>query len=64
MGALPVSDERADAHKGVVDVLRELVAEALTNVWIPLADMVVGGGEPAEVGTVSRSHTMTLGFIK
>jgi hypothetical protein len=48
----------------VVDVLRELVAEALTNVWIPLADMVVGGGEPAEVGTVSRSHTMTLGFIK
>ena len=50
MIALAVSDERADAHDGVVDVLRKLVAEDLTNVRIPLADKIVGGREPGEVG--------------
>ena len=48
--ALAVSDQRADAHDGVVDVLRELVAEDLTNVRIALADKIVGGREPGEVG--------------
>jgi hypothetical protein len=32
MIALAVSNERADAHDGVVDVLRKLVAEGRTNV--------------------------------
>ena len=50
MIALAVSDQRADAHNGVVDVLRELVAEGFTNVRIPLADKIVGGREPGEVG--------------
>ena len=48
--ALPVSDQRAHAHDGVVDVLRELVAEDFTNVRIALADKIVRGREPGEVG--------------
>jgi hypothetical protein len=48
--ALAVSDERAYTHDGVVDVLREFVAEDLTNVRIGLADEIVGGRKPAEVG--------------
>jgi hypothetical protein len=45
-----VGNQRADAHDGVVDVLREPVAESLTNVRIPLADEIVGGCEPWQVG--------------
>jgi hypothetical protein len=47
---LPVSDERADAHDGVVDVLRKLVAEFRTNVGIRLANQTIGTREPGEVG--------------
>ena len=39
-----------DAHDGVVDMLREPVAEGLANIRIPLADEVVGGCEAGEVG--------------
>jgi hypothetical protein len=48
--ALAVSNERPDAHDRVVDVLRELVAEGLTNVRLWLADKIVGGREPRQVG--------------
>jgi hypothetical protein len=48
--ALAVSDERADAHDGMVDVLREFVAELGTNVRIRFADEIVGRCEPGEVG--------------
>jgi len=34
----------------VVDVLRKLVADGLANFHVGLADKVVGGCEPAEVG--------------
>ena len=34
----------------VVDVLRELVADSLADFHIGLADEIVGGCEPAEVG--------------
>jgi hypothetical protein len=61
--ALAVSDQRANAKDAVVDVLRELVTEGRTNVCIRLADEIVGGCEPGETGTVSRSQTMTVGFI-
>src|SRR6266446_6363492 len=50
MVAFAVSDQCADAHDGVVHVLRELVAEDRTNVRIRLADKVVGGREPTQVG--------------
>jgi len=50
MVALAVSDESADAHDGVVDVLREPVAEGLADVRITLPDEVVGGCEPRKVG--------------
>jgi hypothetical protein len=54
-----VSDECSDAHDGVVDMLREPVAEGLANIRIPLADEVVGGCEAGEVapvwGTVENS---------
>jgi hypothetical protein len=48
--ALAMSDERADAHDGVVDVLRELVTEFGANVGVRLADEVVGSRETGEVG--------------
>src|SRR5512144_797097 len=44
--ALAVSDERANAHDRVVDVLRKFVTEDLTNVRIPLADEIVGSRKP------------------
>jgi hypothetical protein len=50
MIALAVSDERADAHDGVVDVFRKLVAEGCTNVRIRLLDKIVGRCEAGEVG--------------
>jgi hypothetical protein len=50
MSAFAVSDERADTHDGVVDLLREFVAQGGTNVGIGLANEVIGGREPAEIG--------------
>src|ERR1700730_3271539 len=47
MITLAVSDERSDAHNSMVDMLRKLVAEGLSNVRIRLADKVVGCCEPA-----------------
>jgi hypothetical protein len=61
-GALAVSDERADAHDDVVDVLGEAAAESLANVRVWLTNEVVGGC-PGRSGTVSRSQTMTVDFI-
>jgi hypothetical protein len=50
MIALTASDERADAHDGVVDVLREPVAEGCTNVRLRVADEIVSCRESAQVG--------------
>src|SRR4030095_9488640 len=50
MVVLAVSDERADAHNSVVDVLRKLVAKGCPNVRIALADKIVCGCKPGEVG--------------
>src|SRR5262245_2531177 len=47
---LPVCDEGSDADDRVVDVLREFVADGLADFHVGLADKVVGGCEPAEVG--------------
>jgi hypothetical protein len=47
----------------VVDVLRELVADRLADLYIRLADEIVGANL-ARSGTVSRSQTMTLGFMQ
>src|SRR5262249_31621775 len=47
---LSMCDESADANNRVVDVFRKLVAHRLANFNIGLADKVVGGREPAEVG--------------
>ena len=52
---LAVSDERADAHDGVVDVLRKLVAEGLTNLRVRLADKIVGGRKAPRVQSLARS---------
>jgi hypothetical protein len=41
-------------------VLQELVADRLADLHVGLADKIVGGCKPREIGTVSRSHTMTL----
>jgi hypothetical protein len=48
--AFGVRYERPDAHDGVVDVLRELVADGFADLVVRLADETVGGGEPAQVG--------------
>jgi hypothetical protein len=45
-----VRDESADAHNRVVDVLREFVADRFTNFYVGLADEIVSGSEPADVG--------------
>jgi hypothetical protein len=55
---LPVRDEGSDADDGVVDMLRELVADRFTNFYVRLADEVVGGRKPAEV--VRSWDTRTL----
>jgi hypothetical protein len=62
---LAMRDESSDADNRVVDVLRKFVADRLAHPHIGLADKVVGGCKPAEVGhpPVSRSQTMTLGFM-
>jgi hypothetical protein len=48
--AFSMSDERTDAHNGVVDVLRELVAENHADLLISLTDEVVGVRKAAQVG--------------
>jgi hypothetical protein len=50
MIAFAVSDERADANDCVVDVLRKLVAEGLTDVRVRLTNEIVRGCEPTQVG--------------
>jgi hypothetical protein len=47
---LPVGNEGSDANDRVVDVLREFVADGLADLHVGLADQVVGGCKPAEVG--------------
>jgi len=47
---LAVRNERADADDRVVDVLRKFFADRLADFHVGLADEVIGGGEPAEVG--------------
>ena len=47
---LPMCDEGADADNRVVDVLREFVADRLADFYVGLADEIVGGCEPGEVG--------------
>jgi hypothetical protein len=42
--------ERSDADDRVVDVLWKLVAHRLAYFQVGLADMIVGGCEPGEVG--------------
>jgi hypothetical protein len=61
---LSVGDERTDAYDRVADVLRELVADGRTDLCVRFSDEVIGGRDPLMSGTVSRSQTMTLPFIK
>jgi hypothetical protein len=64
MIALAVSDERADAHDGVVNVLGKFVAEGRTNIHLLFSNKVLAAANPPRSGTVSKSHTMTFGFIR
>jgi hypothetical protein len=48
--ALLLQDEGTDADNRVVDVLRKSFADRLADFHVGLADKIVGGGEPAEVG--------------
>jgi hypothetical protein len=50
MVGLAVRDESSDADNRVVDVLRELVPDRLADLHVGLADKIVGGREPGEVG--------------
>jgi hypothetical protein len=50
MIGLPVRNERSDADDRVVDVLWKFFADRLADLDVGLADKVVGGCEPAEVG--------------
>ena len=50
MVRLPVRDQGSDADDRVVGVLRKLVADRLADLHVGLADEVVGGREPTEVG--------------
>jgi hypothetical protein len=46
-------------------VLRKLVAKGCPNVRIALADKIVCGCKPGEVGhSLQVPHTMTLGFMQ
>jgi len=45
-----VSDQRADAHDRVVDVLWESVPEKCSHLRVGLTDEAVSGCEPAQVG--------------
>jgi hypothetical protein len=46
----PVRDECSDADDRVVDMLWKLVANRLADLYVGLADKIIGGREPAEVG--------------
>jgi hypothetical protein len=70
---LPVRDEGPDADNRVVDVLRELVADGLTNFDVGLARKIVGGcvGKPClELGIGKASVDLLvellddLGFVQ
>ena len=47
---LPVRDERSDADDRVIDVLRKLVSDRLADLHVGLADQILRGREPAEIG--------------
>jgi hypothetical protein len=47
---LPVRDESPDAYDRVVDVFREFIADCLADFHVRLADEIIGGREPGEVG--------------
>jgi len=50
LSRLPVRYERPNADNRVVDVLRKFIAHRLTGLHVGLADKIIGGREPAEVG--------------
>jgi hypothetical protein len=50
MIGLTVRDEGSDADDRVIDVLRKLVADRLAHFYVGLANKIVGGRKPAEVG--------------
>ena len=47
---LAVRDECSNADNRVLDVLREFFADRLAHFHVGLADKIIGGCEPAEVG--------------
>src|SRR5262249_14683259 len=47
---LPVRDKGSNTDDQVVDVLRKFVADRLPHLYVGLADEIVGGREPGEVG--------------
>jgi hypothetical protein len=57
---LPVRDESADAHDGVVDVLRKFVADRLADLYVGLADEIVIG-EVGQIGRPSRREAIWRG---
>jgi hypothetical protein len=60
----PVRDEGSYADDRVVDVLRKLVADRLADLYVGLSGKVVGDRKPPRSGIVSRSQTMTIGFMQ
>jgi hypothetical protein len=50
MIGLAVGDEGSDADDRVIDVLREFFPDRLTNFHAGLANQIVGGRKPGEVG--------------
>jgi hypothetical protein len=50
MIVLTVSDERADAHDRVVDVLGEFLPDGYSDLFVGLADQPVRGDEAVDVG--------------
>src|SRR5262249_54136949 len=59
---LAVDNGRADAHDGMVDVLREFVAIAARTSASVLPASPLAAAKPWRSGTVSRSQTMTACF--
>jgi hypothetical protein len=47
---LPMRNQCSDAHNRVVDMLGKFIANRLPDLSVGLADEIVGGREPAEVG--------------
>ena len=48
-------DERTNADDRVVDVLRELIADRLPDLYLGLADEIVGELVPGRMNAVSKS---------